>query len=132
MGTPARTYPTRTILARRWCRARRLGLPRREAPKATAGHFVLAGHHFDGAEHCDLSRVSRGALFVDLGVAQGGSGHGVIGRELGMFLVGSVLVTPRARFRGPGDGQLGGPAGHPFMASSPSASAGDPPAAPSR
>src|SRR5713101_8565189 len=94
-GWSGRTYPTRTIPARRWCRAGRLG-PRREggdqkhceAPKATAGALVLAGRHCDGVELWDLSRVSRGALLADLGVAKGGSGNGAVGREQGDVLCG--------------------------------------------
>jgi hypothetical protein len=66
-----------------------------EAPKATAGAFVLAGRHFDSAELWDLSRVSRGALLVDLGVAQGEVAMGLSAVSWGMFFVGSVLVGKR-------------------------------------
>ena len=52
----------------------------------------MAGRHFDGAEFWDLSRVSRGALLADPGVAKGEVAMGLSAVSWAMFFVGSVLV----------------------------------------
>jgi hypothetical protein len=62
-------------------------------PKDTLGGSVLAGRHFDGVKLWDLAWVSRDAVLVELGRAQGGKWQwGCRLMIWGMFFLGSVLI----------------------------------------